>query len=258
MHKHLLVIDALNLIRRIFSVQQRQLDNPQQLVVATRAAVGNAGRAMLKNLAPSHVIAVFDSPEAPSWRKQLHPEYKAKRKPMPSELQAHLPQIQDELLEIGIDSAESGPNEADDLCATLAIKAAQGGFNCTIVSTDQGYYPILGPRIAQYDYFKREYLQLNELEAKFELALSQLPDYWALVGNTSDGVTGVPGIGAKSAKTLLQTYQSCQGILAASDEDKLVKKVQQHQEQLALAQQLLGLQTELQLGFNLKHLRLGK
>jgi len=251
--KHLVIIDALNLIRRLFAVQQQRAASAS-VSLATERTLKSACKRLTSSLQPSHIIAVFDG-EHCAWREQIAPEYKKNRSAMPSELAEQLGPLKDLLLDIGIDSISAPEHEADDICATLATKAASANYPVTIVSTDRGYYSLLNQGVHLYDYFRREYITVTEVEEKLGIKLAQLNDYWALVGNSSVNVAGVTGIGAKSAQTLLKQYPNAQAILAEPQPQKLAKKVQNNSQQLQQAQQLLKLKTDLKLGFSLKQLR---
>ncbi|MGY5452908.1 flap endonuclease Xni [Agarivorans sp. MS3-6] len=253
MPKQLVIIDALNLIRRIYAVQQQRTPNAS-LEKATEQALLSACKRIISSLKPSHIIAVFDG-EKSTWRENLFPAYKQNRSPMPEALAKQLEALKDHLLDIGIDSVSAANEEADDICATIASKAATAHYPVTIVSTDRGYYSLLTAGVYLYDYFKREYVSVNMVEDKFGIKINQLTDYWALVGISGVNVSGVPGIGNKGAQTLLENYASTADILAETKPNKLVAKVQANSDKLLLAQQLLSLKTDLKLGFSLKQLR---
>ncbi|MDO6687352.1 MULTISPECIES: flap endonuclease Xni [unclassified Agarivorans] len=253
MAKQLVIIDALNLIRRIYAVQQQRTPDAS-LAKATEQALTSACKRIITTLKPSHIIAVFDGDRC-AWREDLYPAYKQNRSPMPIALAEQLETLKDHLLDIGIDSISAPNEEADDICATLASKAAKANYPVTIISTDRGYYSLLTQGISLYDYFRRDYVSIEEVETKFGIKINQLGDYWSLVGINSVNVSGVPGVGNKSAQTLLERYTNTADILAEAQPDKLVAKVQANSSALLLAKQLLRLKTDLKLGFSLKQLR---
>ncbi|KUE80106.1 protein Xni [Aeromonas schubertii] len=252
---HLLIIDALNLIRRIHAVQASQSLTPDQALIATRATLLNTTRKLLTRAAPTHAIAVFDA-EVDGWRKARFPAYKEGRTPMPPELRAGLDSLQDAFWELGIDALLSETDEADDLIATLARKMARHGQCVTIVSTDKGFCQLLCPEIRIRDYFNKRWLDLPFVQSQFGVAPGRLVDYWALTGVGGSGIKGVPGIGPKSATALLQDHDSLAALLAAESDDKGVKKVQAHADEARLAFELVRLRDDIELGFNLKDLRL--
>lgn len=252
----LLIIDAMNLIRRIYAVQEKQHGETAATLIATQTTACNALKKLLHIHQPTHVICVFDS-HAPSWRHQLYPDYKKGRKPIPEFLKQDLTKIQDLFFEMGVDSLVTEHDEADDLIATLADKMAKQQQKCIIVSTDKGFYQLLNSQILVYDYFQNSYTDALRVNNKMGLLPEQLSDYWAMTGISSSAIKGVEGIGAKGALALLQQFNNLDNILKlpADELDKRVIKVQQHQQDALLAKRLVTLQKEITLGFNLKDLR---
>ncbi len=264
MAAHLVLIDAMNLIRRIYAVQERPFlfnntlsDNTkQQVLFNTQKACIAAVNKILLQQSPTHALAVFD-PEQPCWRYKLYPDYKKGRKKMPEHLAQQLIAIQDELLTLGIDSLVSEQDEADDLIATLAVKVALRGQFVTIVSTDKIFLTLLGANIRVYDYFNRRYLDETYVTDKFRVKPSQLIDLWTLTGDSTNKIPGVPSIGPVTAAELINQYNSLMGILKAETlKPKIKQKLSQNQEQIELSRQLLTLKQDIPLGFNLKDIRL--
>ncbi|GAL24970.1 DNA polymerase I [Vibrio variabilis] len=130
---HLVIIDALNLIRRVHAVQPDPNDIERTIQTTSRTL-----RRIVDEAQPTHIIAVFDHHEQDrGWRGDILPEYKQNRKSMPEPLYNGLDKIQDAWWQLGIDSLLSEGDEADDLVATLAVKVASHGEKVTIVSTDK-------------------------------------------------------------------------------------------------------------------------
>ncbi|WP_371372689.1 flap endonuclease Xni [Thalassotalea aquiviva] len=264
MKVNLILIDAMNLIRRIYAVQERPfllLDELSdktkvQIIHNTKLNANKALQKILNELKPTHALAVFDC-KNPCWRYQLFADYKKGRKQMPTHLQESLVDIQDGFLELGVDSLESENDEADDLIATLAVKVALRGQHTTIISTDKGYLPILGQNIDVYDYFNKRYMDEEYVRNKFSVKSSQLIDYWTMTGDNTNKIPGVTGIGPVTAADLLQQYGSLNAILAAEDLKKSLKrKFTECHDQIQISQQLLNLKKDIPLGFNLKDIRL--
>lgn len=245
---HLLIVDALNLIRRIHAVQGSPcvdtcLHALEQLIVHSQ---------------PTHAVAVFDDEDrAHGWRHQRLPEYKAGRAPMPETLVAEMPALRAAFEQRGIRCWASPGSEADDLAATLAVKVAQAGHQATIVSTDKGYCQLLSPTIRIRDYFQKRWLDLDFIDKEFGVTPQQLPDYWGLCGISSSKIPGVAGIGPKSARELLVQFGSLDAIyqnLAAVPE-KWRAKLQSQQEMATRCRQVATLKRDLLLQGNLKTLR---
>jgi len=266
---HLVLIDALNLIRRIYAVQERpfvqskhQLDGElaektqQQVLFNTQQACTKALENILKHLQASHALAVFDS-QNPCWRYKLYADYKKGRKKMSTHLANELPNIQDAFFKLGVDSLLSEEDEADDLIATLATKMALHGQDVTIISTDKGFLSLLSPNIHIYDYFNRRYLDENYVKNKFDIKPTQLIDLWTLTGDNTNRIPGVSGIGQITAASLLNEHGSLSAILKSENiKLSIQEKLNVSDEQITLSRKLLTLKQNIPLGFNLKDIRL--
>lgn len=269
MAAHLILIDALNLIRRVYAVQERPFtqvkrqdgdelstSTQEQILLNTQNNCVNALIKIIGQHKPTHALAVFDS-QQPCWRYQLFEGYKKGRKKMPNHLANKLIDIQDAFMEQGVDSLTSDEDEADDLIATLAVKMALYDQKVTIISTDKGYLSLLRPNIHIYDYFSRRYLDAEYVQHKFNVKYAQLIDFWTLTGDNTNKIEGVNGIGQVNAAKLLNQYGSLKAILNATDlKASLKEKLTQSIEQMDLARKLLTLKQDIPLGFNLKDIRL--
>lgn len=249
---HLVIIDALNLIRRVHSAQPDPADIARTIATTTRTL-----NKIINESQPSHMIAVFDHHlQERGWRAEILPEYKQNRKPMPEPLLNGLEAIQDAWWQLGIDSLLSEGDEADDLVATLAKKVADHGEKVTIISTDKGYCQLLSPTLQIRDYFQHRWLDEPFIEKEFGVTPSQLPDYWGLTGVSSSQVPGVPGIGPKAAKEILTQFDDIEAAFA-SDElvAKYRKKLDEHIESARRCKRISALKTDIELGFNLQDIR---
>ncbi|HHR6053094.1 TPA: flap endonuclease Xni [Providencia alcalifaciens] len=245
---HLLIIDALNLIRRIHAVQgspcgEACLSAISQLINHTNA---------------THVVVVFDEEgRHHSWRHEKLPDYKAGRQPMPESLHTELPNLVAQFEENGIHCWQSEGDEADDLAATLAKRIADSGHTVTIVSTDKGYCQLLSPNLRIRDYFQKRWLDVPFIENEFGVKPEQLPDYWGLAGISSSKVPGIAGIGAKSATELLQRFHSIENLYANFDvlEEKWQKKLANQKDIAIICREIATLKTNIALKGNLNQLR---
>ncbi len=249
---HLVIIDALNLIRRVHSAQPDPND-----IVRTIDTTRRTLNHILSESKPTHIIAVFDHhTHDRGWRAKLLPKYKEKRKPMPQALQEGLDDIQEAWWQLGIDSLLSEGDEADDLVATLAVKVAGHNGKVTIISTDKGYCQLLAPAIQIRDYFQHRWLDANFVEREFGVKPEQLADYWGLTGISSSQVPGIPGIGPKAAKDILNLFSSIEEANNSTElAAKYRKKFDEHIEQARICRQISSLKTDIELGFNLQDIR---
>ncbi len=250
---HLVIIDALNLIRRVHSAQPDPNDIPRTIETTSRTL-----RRILSEAQPTHIIAVFDHHlQDRGWRAEILPTYKQNRKPMPEPLLHGLDTIQQAWWELGIDSLLSDGDEADDLVATLAVKVAQHNEKVTIISTDKGYCQLLSPTLQIRDYFQNRWLDAPFIAKEFGVEPNQLADYWGLTGVSSSQIPGIPGIGPKAAKEILGQYHDIEQAYAAPElATKYRKKFDEHIEMARVCKQVAMLKTDIELGFNLQDIRL--
>ncbi|MBZ9612864.1 flap endonuclease Xni [Rheinheimera maricola] len=262
---HLLLIDALNLIRRLYAVQERPYlpladdvadGTKQQIIRNTEAMLHQALTRLKQELQPSHALLVFDGRDS-EWRKLLYPQYKANRKPMPAILADALPEIKQQAENIGFKHVHQDQFEADDVIASIAVKLAQHGQQVTIVSTDKGFLPLLSDYIHIYDAFGRQHQTIAAVQQKFGVPPEQLVRYWSLVGDSTNNIPGVNGIGPKGAHDLLALGATLSDALEHPDcHRKLREKILVDKEQIKNFMQILTLKTDVQVGLNLQDFRL--
>ena len=250
----LLLIDALNLIRRVYAAQPGE-DGPERAEGARTSCVQSLRRA-LRQGAPTHAACVFDG-EGPSWRHELEPRYKEGHAPMPEALRQALDGYRQAFLEIGVASLDFARLEADDVIATIAVKAAAAGAEVTVLSTDKIFGELLPLGVRVRDHFRGRDTDAAHLLRKFGVEPGQLADYLALAGDRGNNIAGVPGIGAKTAADLLTRFDTLEDALSASDRigGKLGERLRRHAETARLCRRLLGLRADLELGVNLNELR---
>lgn len=246
----LLIIDGLNLVRRIYAAIPDETD-----MVSLTERTTSACAKLLRQHQPTHVAIVWDGDEV-SWRKQLYPDYKKGRKPMPEPLANGLHALQDNLSSQHIHSIFAA-SEADDVIATLATKIAQTQGQAIIVSTDKGFSQLNHPRISQWDHFQQQYLDINALEKKLGVDRNQFLALMALAGDSGNKIPGIAGIGPKSAAELLKTFRSLPTLFSSLGNlgAKQAKKLSDGKEMARLSYKLAQLQTDLPLNINLKDFR---
>lgn len=252
----LLLIDALNLIRRIYAVDSNQSHHSEEhMIKASCARVAHACKKLRQQTSATHAIAVFDGEK--SWRYHYYEAYKSTRSPMPDTLKQNLSLFKQAIEQTGIVVFSPNNDEADDIIATLAHKAATNNVPSTIVSTDKGFLPFLSEQIAIYDYFKKQYLEADDITQRFNVPKHRLADFWALAGDKTNDIPGVKGIGNKTAQQLVNEYES---IVAAINDDELnpsvKRKLNDEMDMFVISKNLVMLRTDIHLGFSLKQLRL--
>lgn len=250
MSVHLLIVDALNLIRRIHAVQG----------ASCASACLHALQQLILHSEPTHAVAVFDDEERQgSWRHQRLPGYKGGRAPMPDDLRLLLPEIKQFFSRAGVPSWQAAGFEADDIAATLACKVAAAGHRVTLVSTDKGYCQLLSPSIQIRDYFQKRWLDMPFVARTFGVQPEQLTDYWGLAGISGSKIPGVTGIGPKTAAQLIGQAGSLARLYQQLDRlgGKWRLRLEQQREMAFICQQVATLDTGIHLEGNLQQLRLG-
>lgn len=249
----LLLIDAMNLIRRIYAAQvDRSTDAIEQTLLLSQNAI-------LKNIErckATHAAIVFDGSEL-TWRHQLFPAYKADRKPMPEALANALPEFSQRFKKLGLACLLYPHYEADDVIATLAVKSAQHGAQVSIVSTDKGFMQIANEQISLFHHFDKRLLSIDDVEQQLGLKAHLLIDFLSLVGDTTNHVPGVPGIGPKTAGQLLDQFGDLDSVLIHSEalRGKLAQTLKDHYRVALLARKLVTLKLDCELDLNLHTLR---
>jgi protein Xni len=246
-----LLVDALNLIRRVYAAQPGE-DGPERVDGAIASSRHSLQRA-LKEINPTHAVCVFEG-EGSSWRHGIYEDYKAGRAPMPHDLHANLHEFKEAFLEQGVASLAFPGLEADDVIATLAAKVAERNGQVVILSTDKMFLQLLCDRIMVRDHFGQRDLDAFHVKEKFGVRPDQFADFLALAGDNTNNIKGVPGIGTKRASALLADHGSVDRLLSEGKAlaGKLGETLSRNEETLRKTQTLVRLRTDLELGLNLK------
>lgn len=206
---------------------------------------------LLEKHKPTHIAAVFDTPE-PTFRHEIYPDYKANRDAMPEDLRPQIPLIRQLIEAMNIPIVELPGFEADDVMGTLAKRAAADGLGAVIVSPDKDLLQLVDDAagITVLNTKDGEVWHDNEgVKARMGVYPNQVVDYLSLLGDASDNVKGVPGIGEKGAAQLLEKYGSLEGVLAAKAELKPKQRegLETASEWLDLTKRLVTVVTDLDL-----------
>lgn len=196
---------------------------------------------------PEYICACFDLPE-PTFRHIEFAEYKAQRKPTPEDLVVQIPVVKEALNAMGIRCLEKSGFEADDLMASLALLGEQEGLETYLVTGDKDILQLVRPgvyvlRITQNS---TELYDAQKVTEKYGVDPRGLPDYLGLTGDSSDNIPGVPGVGEKTAKSLLMQYGSLESILKNIEliGNKRVRKALEENAELARKSRKLAILRE--------------
>ena len=254
MRINFLLVDALNLIRRVYAAQPGD-DGSERTESALSSSVHSLQRA-LRECMPTHAVCVFDSHET-SWRHLLHAGYKANHAPMPEALKLSLAKFEKAFCKIGISSLTYPALEADDIIATLARKVALRRGNAIILSTDKAFFQLISDRIKVRDHFQKLDLGHAYVMERFHVQPGQFADFLALTGNRTNNIAGVPAIGPKTAARLLTEFGSLDHVLSAANtiKGRFGRILCKHVKEARMSQSLMRLRDDIELGLNLKSFR---
>ncbi|MDR2527871.1 MAG: DNA polymerase I [Synergistaceae bacterium] len=181
-----------------------------------------------ESVTPNACAVVFDAP-GPTFRHELYGEYKAQRKPTPDDFREQLPLLRELLTTLGYPVFSEPGVEADDVIASMALAAAREGREAVIVSSDKDLFQVLGPGVKMLRPVKG-ITSLKEYDEKifteeFGFPPSSMADYLALLGDASDNVPGVAGIGEKTALQLIGKAKTLEGLYKLIEEKGSIKEV---------------------------------
>jgi len=172
---------------------------------------------------PSHLAVIFDH-SGKTFRNDIYPQYKAHRPPAPEDLVPQFSIIRDATRAFGTPSIEMQGFEADDLIATYARQAEAKGAKVTIVSSDKDLMQLVGPRVTMFDTMKNKRIDPAGVIEKFGLGPDKVIEIQSLMGDSSDNVPGIPGIGPKTASQLIEEYGDLETLLSRAGEIKQNKR----------------------------------
>jgi len=214
---------------------------------------------------PDYLAVVFDAGD--SFRDQEYPEYKATREKMPDDLRASLGRIRDIVEAFHDPVVELEGYEADDVIGTLAVKARAAGLEAVIVSGDKDFYQLVGAGVHLLNPGRggatgvaAEWVDETNASEKFGIPPSQVADYLALVGDSSDNIPGARGVGPKTAVKLLEQYPSVEELLSHVDEVEPARassSLRENADDVRLSKRLVTIMTDLDVPLDLDRLKVG-
>ncbi|SDB50609.1 DNA polymerase I [Bauldia litoralis] len=182
---------------------------------------------------PTHLAILFDKSED-TFRKEIYPDYKGTRRDPPDDLVPQFPLMREAVSAFGLEPIEKAGFEADDLIATYAIEAEKAGADVLIISSDKDLMQMVTDKVLFYDFESgikgrsghrpERKLDIDGVIDYFGVPPDRVTDVQALIGDTSDNVPGVPGIGIKTASALIKEYGDLETLLARAEEIKQPKR----------------------------------
>ncbi len=209
--KHLVIVDGHHLMYRAYWAIPRTMKNAKGQQTNIAFGMASMFMAILKTEQPDSLLFCFDADED-TFRHKQYAEYKAGRSATPDDFYPQVPSALSMIDAFGVKSVAGGGFEADDFACAYARKAEQEGYRVTIISGDRDLFQLCSDNIRvaipHKGYQAAEYLGPAEVKKKYGVTPEQIPSYKGLVGDNSDNLPGVHGIGPKAAEALLQQYGS--------------------------------------------------
>jgi DNA polymerase-1 len=198
---------------------------------------------------PTHLAVVFDKSEK-TFRTEMYPDYKAHRPDPPDDLIPQFGFIREAVRAFDLPCLEQAGFEADDLIATYARIAREAGATATIVSSDKDLMQLVTDGVIMYDTMKDRRIGIAEVVEKFGVPPEKVIEVQALIGDSTDNVPGVPGIGVKTAAQLIGEYGDLETLLARAGEIKQEKRRQsliENAEKARISKKLVTLDDQVEL-----------
>jgi DNA polymerase-1 len=250
------LVDGSSYIYRAYHAV-RHLSTTQGLPTNATFGFTNMLLKLLSDRKPEHMTMAFDA-KGPTFRHEIYEAYKANRPPMPEDLAVQIPYIKQVVEGMNIPSLELAGYEADDIIGTLARTAQEKGFQVVMVTGDKDFKQLVTPGTSIWDPMKDRTIDYPGLRKDFGLEPSQWVDVMGLSGDTSDNIPGVPGIGEKTAISLIKTFGSLEEVfenLAKITKKKLRENLTNFREQAFLSRRLVAINTEVPLSVEIASLR---
>jgi DNA polymerase-1 len=247
--KRVLLIDAHSLIHRSFHALP-PLTSPDGRATGALYGVASTLLKILKEKKPDYVVAALDRPE-PTFKKEQFEDYKAHRPKAPDELISQIKESRELFKKFGIYTCEVPGYEGDDIIGMFSEKFSEmGGAYITILTGDLDTLQLVKDEVIEVETFKKginDIAVYDEVGVKkrFGVTPEHIPDYKGLVGDQSDNIPGIPGVGPKTAAQLISEYGSVENIFRhITEKNPLYKKIVGHQDVAILSKKLATIERQ--------------
>lgn len=261
MSPKLVVVDGLSLLFRAFYAMPDLRTSTGQPTGAVRGFLNMLLR-LWQEEQPDGIVVAFD-PSGPTFRHEQYEAYKANRDGAPEDLLVQIPMLKQALDVLGVHRLEVPGYEADDVLGTLAERAGAAGYNTLLVTGDRDALQLISDTttvlLTRRGITEVQRLDRDALAAEFNLRPEQVIDLKGLMGDSSDNIPGVPGVGEKTAMKLLQQFGSLDEVLARPEEaggKKLPQTLVQYREQALLSRELATIRRDAPLSVDIADLHL--
>ena len=258
--KTLYLIDGSSYIFRAFFGVRQQLSTSKGFPTNALYGFINMLQKVIREEKPDYLVVAFDSPDK-TFRHKIYPNYKANRDAPPEELSRQFPYFEPLVTAYGLSSIRRPGFEADDIIGTLAKKGKKKGLEIVIVSGDKDMMQLISPHIYMLDTMKNKKFMDKEVVEKFGVQANKVVEVMGLMGDSSDHIPGVAGVGPKTAAELIRKFGSIEALYKRIDEveKKNVKeKLERDKENAFMSRELVCIDTAMDLEFNSDLMKLGK
>ena len=247
----LILIDGMSLVFRAYHALQRTgMQSPSGEPSFAVFAFANILTSLLDRHTPDAIAVVFDTPE-PTFRHELYDQYKAHRDAFPEDLVPQLARIKSMITMLGLEMVEMPGFEADDIIGTICKRESNDGHDILCVTSDKDYFQLVNNRVKILrpgkDVGEYDVMDAVRVREKFGVGPDHVIDVLALIGDSSDNVPGVKGVGEKTAIPLIEKYGSLEALYEHLDEverDSVKKKLAEHREEAFLSKTLVTIHTD--------------
>ncbi len=240
--KPLLIIDGYGFIFRAYHVQP-PLSSPSGIPVGAIYGFTSMLIKLINDFKPEHAVIVLDH-GGKNFRHDLYKDYKANRPPLPDDLVAQLKLVKTAAQALNFTCLSKQGFEADDIIATLADRATVLKKSAMLISSDKDLMQLVNEHVGMYDPAKSKYITDEDIFAKFGVGALKVREVQALMGDSSDNIPGVAGIGPKTAALLINQFGDLENVLASIDQVKNVRLqelLKTYREDALISWKLVGL-----------------
>lgn len=240
--KLVVIVDSHSLIYQLFHALP-PMNSPSGLPVSTVHGFIGDMLELVRRKSPDYIVCAFDLSEV-TFRNRLFDQYKAHRESMPDELRQQIPLVRVAIDAMGIGIMECAGFEADDILATVSKQVDEAGGRCLIVTSDKDCRQLITDHVRLYNIRKDSEMGAEELLQDWGIRPNQVVDYQSLVGDPVDNVPGIPLIGPKIARALLNEFDTLDVVLDNADSISGAKRkenLKNGRERAMLSRQLVAL-----------------
>jgi len=258
--KTLYLIDGSSYIFRAFFGVRQQLSTSKGFPTNALYGFINMIQKVIRDEKPDYLVVAFDSPEK-TFRHELYTEYKANRDAPPEELAQQFPFFEPLVEAYGLSSLRRPGLEADDIIGTLAKKGEQAGLEVSIVSGDKDMMQLISPNVHMLDTMKNKKFVDADVIEKFGVGPDQVIEVMGLMGDSSDHIPGVAGVGPKTAAELIQKFGSIKSLYERIDEvekKKVKEKLERDKDNALMSRALVTININMDIEFKLDDMKLRK